>query len=165
MTLRTFLILTGLLFIHTIYAQEQKLIDKQAKEILADFTHKFENLAEKDGTTLKFILSGTSGKSLIMKSNNDVYITAGLPRISSAQEAQLLFDKWVNVINKLDLNGAPLNSIDCKAEDELRFLCRRWKFDYSKFSMDPNYKPFTILIEIILYEGSYAGSLKIGSNL
>ncbi len=162
--MRIFLFLLPLLFVHSIYAQDKKLLEKQIIQIITEFPNKFSNLTEQDGITLKFNITGTVGNTLVMNYPNYYYLTSSLSSIKSEQEAKGLFDRWVNLINSLDLNGAPLKSFNCKVGRDFSYICRKWKFDDSKFSMDSRYKPFTILLEIALFEGFYAGSLKIGSG-
>lgn len=162
--MRIFLFLLPLLFVHSVNAQDKKLLEKQMLQIMTDFPNKFKNLTEQDGKTLKFNITGTVGNTLVMNYADYDYLTSGLSSIKSEQEAKALFDKWVNLINSLDLNGAPLKSSDCKEGRDFCYLCRKWKFNDSKFSMDSKYKSFTILLEIALFEGTYAGSLKIGSG-
>ena len=95
-------------------AQDPALLQKQLVQIMSDFTNKFENLKDSQNPLyLKFKLSGTTDNGFIM-GDDKVYISFRLPTITTTKEAKELFDKWVQVLDKINFNGVKMLGTPCE---------------------------------------------------
>ncbi|HEY6063664.1 MAG TPA: hypothetical protein VIV35_08655 [Chitinophagaceae bacterium] len=116
---------------------------------------------KEDTFHLKFQISGTTEAGLILSSDGKTYISSILPVPRSDAEAKSLFDKWVSVINTIDLNGAKLKEMECEP-DKFTAFCKQWRFDNSRNNISPQYTGFTLDVTVIKIKNAFAAALKIG---
>lgn len=147
------------------FAQDKAVLENQLLQILNDYTNKFKNLKYPSDTfRLKFRLNGTTEKGFFLGKNNDlISIALGSPK--SSDEAKLLFNKWVSLINQIDFNGVKMIGIPCSNScgDYVEYS-EEWGFDKKRKDLDLRYFSFTIKIEVINYLGAYDVSMFIGKN-
>lgn len=144
-------------------AQDKSLLQKQLMEIMLDFPNQFKNLKQpKDSFFLKFRISGTTDDAILMGSGNGTYISAFLSTPRSDEEAKALFEKWSVLISSIDFNGAVLAAKHCE-KSKFGLYCREWKLDNSKNNIDSRYAGFTIKVDVVKIQTSFAAALKIGN--
>lgn len=145
-------------------AQDHALLQKQLVQIMSDFTNKFENLKDSQNPLyLKFKLSGTTDNGFIM-GDDKVYISFRLPTITTTKEAKELFDKWVQVLDKINFNGVKMLGTPCENNcGEYVVYSKVWAFDDKRKDLSPLYYPFKISLESMNIEGILAISLFIGN--
>ncbi|HNA18386.1 MAG TPA: hypothetical protein PK023_00435 [Chitinophagaceae bacterium] len=145
-------------------AQDPALLQKQLVQIMSDFTNKFENLKDSQNPLyLKFKLSGTTDNGFIM-GDDKVYISFRLPTITTTKEAKELFDKWVQVLDKINFNGVKMLGTLCENNcGEYVVYSKVWAFDDKRKDLSPLYYPFKISLESMNIEGILAISLFIGN--
>lgn len=159
--MRILFLLCCILFSAALYAQDLSKLQKEMRDLLADYPYKFVHFKQTDSPiNLNMNIEGTT-KPMILHTDGKTYISASLPTTESEGAAKRLFDKWVSIINSLNLTSATLISTDCTT-DEYTVYCKQWKFDNYIYLIDPRYIPFTIAIEMIKYESIYSAVLKIG---
>ncbi|HQU56127.1 MAG: hypothetical protein R2796_06545 [Chitinophagaceae bacterium] len=146
-------------------AQDKILLQKQLTEIMIDFPNKFKTLRDKkDSFQLKMRIEGTTDRGFMMINEQNThwgYITSQLPIPHSTVQAKDLFDKWVEMINSITLNGAALRGEKC--EPGLYGLyCYRWHFDNTKKNIAQAWRDFTIQISVLKINDDFAADLKIG---
>jgi len=130
---------------------------------MTDYPNHFKNLqAIEDSFHLKFNISGSTDQPMILSFNKNYFVVAQLPMPASETEAKNLFEKWVSLINSLDLNGAKLKAMNCTPGKYSEF-CKQWKFDNSNENIASNYLNFTIQVEIIKFQSTFAATLKLGN--
>lgn len=159
--MRTFLFLILTFLFQKAFTQDKNLLQKQLLEIMIDYPNKFKNL-KKDLDTfhLKFRISGTTDEALILTFDKKTHLVSFLSVPRSDEEAKVLFDKWVALINTITLNGAKLTAQECVSVNLL--YCKKWRIDNSKNNIDPTYLPFTIQVSVLKFQSAFAASLKIG---
>lgn len=144
-----------------LFAQDKAKLQKQVIDIMTDYPTHFKNIrARDDSFHLKFEISGTDDP-MVLHFHHSYYIAAQMPTPASETEAKNLFDKWVILIQSLDLNGAKLKAFPC-TPDEYSVYCKQWQFDNTNHNIAPDYQHFTIQVEIIKFNSSYAATLKLG---
>jgi hypothetical protein len=96
---------------------------------------------------LKFKLSGTTDNGFIM-GDDKVYISFRLPTITTTKEAKELFDKWVQVLDKINFNGVKMLGTLCENNcGEYVVYSKVWAFDDKRKDLSPLYYPFKISLE------------------
>lgn len=160
--MRNFIILLFCLVAYAGLAQDKTLLQEQLKTIMTDYPNQFKNLQDKkDSFHLKFQITGTRPDAMILRSGSTAYIVAELDRPKNKADAKALYAKWEALISSVAPNGAALKAREC-SPDKFRVYCKEWTLDNSKNNIAPNYRRFTLQVEIIDVLGTYAASIKAG---
>lgn len=169
--MKVIFLLTTFFFFYIVKAQvtsfeKKKILEEQVLQILNDFPNRFKNLKEADGITSKISLIGTNDRISFYEVENNFFLSAGLMPVRSKSQASLMFYKWVSLINSLYLKGTKLHSTVCSPGRELSYLCNKWNYvpGLDPYFLNPSYKSFTIVLEILLIGGDYTGVLKFGNG-
>ena len=160
--MRIILIFILSLLSFNVFSQDKNLLQKQLLQLLLDYPNKFKNLEDKNQPfVLKFQISGTEGNALILSDSAEVHVTAYLVTPNSDTEAKELFEKWVVIMDNMNINGAKLKSKDLVA-GKTDIYNRGWYFDNTKNNIDRKYLPFSITIRILKFQGAYAAAMYVG---
>lgn len=164
--MKRFVLLLLVCSVQSSFAQDKAILQKQLTDIMIDFPNKFRNLRDmKDSFLMKTIITGTTDHGIMMideKKPSWGYITAPLPIPRSDKQAQELFEKWVEMISAITLNGATLAGKKCDP-GLYGLYCYQWNIDNSKNNIATAYIPFKIEVSVIKVGGAIAADLKIGN--
>ena len=159
-----FIFLASILFISA-KSQDKALLKKQLMQLLIAYPNKFRDI-KSDGFTYDFNLTG-SVKAATKQLRNDtstVSMAIRLSKGSTEAEANSMFDKWSNLFDATDFNGAKMVSKDLKGDGKLYLKSRVWKLDNSSNRIDAKYANFSITLEIMKIGQTYFSNLSIGDE-
>ena len=148
-----------------VHSQDKKLLKKQMMQLGLAYRNKFRDI-KNDGFAYDFKLTGTTGETMkqLRADTMTASLAIRLAREGNEEEIDAIYNKWSELINTMDFNGARLVAKDETGDGKFSTKLRIWKIDNSSGQIDPKYQNFSITLEILKVGKTYHPYMMVGDK-
>ena len=159
-----FILLALLFFVHA-PAQDKTVLKKQMMELLLAYPNKFRDI-KNDGFAYEFKLTGTTGETSKQLRGDTLTasISIKLARGGTEEETNAVYNKWSDLIDNVDFNGARLTGKNKTGDSKFSSKSKIWKLDNSSANIDRKYLGFSVSLEVLKIGSTYHPFLVVGDE-